>query len=79
MAKLNITDVTEKYSSVDEILEKLIQVLNKEDQETDEIYQKARFCQQHQFGIEAQVLLNQAQQRSSFFVSICNEILGKFF
>ena len=79
MEKLTINDVAKQYSSPFEVLSALVNTLNEEHSKIDELYEKARYCREHNFEIEAKFQLAQAQQRNSMFISICNEVLGKYF
>lgn len=56
----------------------LIEELNKINTETDEIAQKACFCQDHNFDHEARLLFQRVSDRTSVYVSVCNA-LGKYF
>ncbi len=70
------TDINNQYDSVNELMEKLIEVLNLEKIQIDKLFDKAEYCREHEFLIEAKYLQTQAFQRNKLYVKICNEILG---
>ena len=53
-------------------------LLNKIDEETDAIENRAAFCREHAFLREAEYLAEKVSTRSRIVVSICNS-LGKYF
>ena len=76
---LTMNDVMIEYSQVNELLEKILEVLNLENEKTELLYQKAQFCQEHQFYVETKSIMETAKQRSSLYINICNKVLGIYF
>lgn len=75
---LLIEDINNEYDSVNELMEKLIGVLNKEKILINSLYDKAEYCREHQFLIEAKFLEKQAQQKQNFYANICGNVLGVY-
>ena len=76
---LLIEDINNEYNSVNELLEKLVEVLNLEKIQIDKLFDEAEYCINHNYLIEAKFLQNKAYQGNKLFVKICNEILGIYF
>ena len=73
---LLIADINNQYDSVNELMEKLIEVLNLEKIQIDKLFDKAEYCREHEFLIEAKYLQLQAQQKQGIYINLCNNILG---
>ena len=72
MPKFKAEDFTEP------VPQPFIDCLNKLDEETDAIANRAAFCREHNFLREAEYLDGKVSVRSRVVVSICNS-LGKYF
>ena len=72
MPKFKEEDFTEP------VPQSLIDCLNKLDEETDAIINRAVFCREHNFLREAEYLDGKVSVRLRVVVSICNS-LGKYF
>ena len=76
---LTMNDVMAEYSEVNELLEKILEVLNIENEKTERLYQEAQYCQEHRYYVETKVLMEIAKQRSAIYIKFCNDVLGIYF
>ena len=76
---LLIEDINNEYDSVNELLEKLIEVLNLEKIQIDKLFDEAEYCIDHSYLIEAKFLQNKAYQGNKFYIRILNDVFGIYF